>query len=134
LDIKPENTAVALATQRLNGLHATFQTAALNLETVCSIRPGQYQVALILSVLHHVINHRGIDYVAELLAELHAKIPILILELAHRGEDVHFAWKKSLPDDPLAILSACRNIHIQLLGSFPSQLSTATRPMYLITK
>jgi hypothetical protein len=134
LDIKPENTAVALATRRLNGLGATFQTAPLDLGTVGAISPGDYDVALLLSVLHHIIHERGINYVARLLAELLARIPTLILELAHRNEEVGFAWRNSLPKDPLAILSACPNIQVRALGHFPSHLSTSTRPMYLITR
>jgi len=132
IDIKPENTAVARATQRLNGLEATFQTGVLDLETVRAISPGEYDVALALSVLHHITHQRGIDYVARLLAELLARIPTLILELAHRDEEVRFAWRNSLPEDPLAILCACPNVHVRILGHFPSHLSATTRPMYLI--
>ncbi len=133
-DIKPENMAVALATQRLNGLPATFQTAPLDLNTVCAISPGEYDVALILSVLHHITHKCGIDYVVQLLAQLHARVPTLILELAHRNEDVPFAWRSSLPEDPLDILAACGNIQVETIGHFPSHLSNITRPMYIITQ
>jgi hypothetical protein len=133
-DIKPENTAVALATQRLNGLAATFKTLPLDLNTVSAILPGEYDIALILSVLHHITHQRGIDYVAQLLAELLSRIPVLILELAHRYEDVRFAWRNSLPEDPLAILPACRNVQVHTLAHFPTHLSTTTRPLYIITR
>lgn len=134
IDIRPENTAVALATQRLNGLPTTFKTAALDQGTVAAISPREHDVALILSVLHHITHQRGIDYVAGLLAELLARIPVLILELAHRNEAVGFPWRASLPEDPLAILGACPRVKVQTLGHFPSHLSTATRPLYLITQ
>ena len=133
-DINPQNTAVALTTQRLNRLHASFQTALLDLNTVQAIAPGEYDVALMLSVLHHITHQRGIDYVAQLLAGLLARIPILILELAHRGEDVRCAWRSSLPQDPLAILCASGNIQIRILGQFPSHLSNATRPLYIVSR
>ena len=133
-DIKPANTAVALATQRLNGLPATFQTRPLDLNTVCSISPGECDVALILSVLHHVTHNCGIDYVVQLLAQLLARVPTLVLELAHRNEEVRFAWRRSLPEDPLDILSGCDNFRVEIIGHFPSHLSNSARPMYLVTR
>jgi Methyltransferase domain len=134
LDIKPENTAVALAAQRLNRLPATFHTAPLDLNTVQSVGPKQYEAALILSVLHHITHRCSIDYVARIMAELMDRIPVLVLELAHRNEDVNFAWRNSLPPDPLAILSLCHNPEIRLLGHFPSHLSDATRPLYVVNR
>ena len=134
-DIKPGNTAVAIATGRLNGLgRATFRTASLDLDTVRTIAPGTFDVALVLSVLHHVTHRQGMDYVVELVSELFARIPVLVLELAHRGEDVPYPWRRSLPEDPLAVLAGCHEAQARLLGHFPSHLSTATRPMYLVTR
>jgi Methyltransferase domain len=133
-DINSKNTAVALATQRLNGLPATFKTAALDLEKVRGIPSGEYDVALILSVLHHITHQKGIAYVTKLVSELLERIPTLVLELAHRDETVQFPWQKSLPDDPLEILSASPDVQVKLLGHFPSHLSRSTRPMYLITR
>jgi len=133
-DISPKNTDVARATQQLNGLNASFKTAALDLPLVREIQQREYDVALILSVLHHITYQKGVAYVAELVAELLSRIPVLVLELAHRDEDVTFAWKDSLPDDPLSILIACGDVRTKLLGHFPSHLSRSTRPMYLITR
>jgi O-antigen chain-terminating methyltransferase len=133
-DIRPQNTAVATAAQKCNGLPATFATAALDLNTIRAISPGQYDAALILSVLHHIIHQRGVEHVTQLVAELLSRIPALIVELAHREEPVPFAWRNSLPDDRLAILAACRNIHVRPLGHFQSHISPSTRPMYLITR
>ena len=132
VDIKPQNTAVSLATARLNGLGAKFKTAPLDIESVCAIEAGQYDVALLLSILHHVIHQHGIEYVTQLMAKLLARVPTIVLELAHRDEDVKFAWRNSLPHDPLAILSACPNVQVQILDHFSSHLSTSTRPMYLV--
>lgn len=133
LDINPENTAVAVATREVNGLaSASFGTASLDIETVQLIPPGRFDVALALSVLHHVIHRRGLDYVSQLVAELLARVPKLVLELAHRDEDVAFAWRTSLPDDPLAVLSACGDVKVLELGRFSSHLSGSTRPMYLV--
>jgi O-antigen chain-terminating methyltransferase len=133
LDIKPENTAVARGVQHLNGLNATFGTASLDMQTVHSISPGEYDVALMLSVLHHIHHRHGTDYVARLLADLLDRIPMLILELATKDEAVRFAWRESLPADPLAILSACGNINVRKLGLARSHLSDSERPIYVIS-
>jgi O-antigen chain-terminating methyltransferase len=134
IDINPANTAVAVATQRLNGVSATFLTAALDIDLVRSIPHGAYDVALLLSVLHHVNHRHGTAYVANLIAELLARVPRIVLELAHRDEDVRFAWRESLPSEPLQILSAAQGASARLLGHFPSHLSAATRPMYLVNR
>ena len=131
-DINPANTAVALATQRLTHIPAIFKTAPLDLDTVRGIAPGTCDVALILSVLHHITHKHGIDYVATLMAELLARIPMLVLELAHKNEDVKFAWQASLPEEPLEILKGCSGVQAKLLGHFRSHLSASTRPMYLV--
>jgi hypothetical protein len=133
-DINPGNTSVALSVQQLNGLPATFQTATLDLSLVHGIDDGQYDVALLLSVLHHITHQKGIDYVSDLLARLLDRVPTLVLELAHRNEDVRFPWRESLPYDPLEILSACPDVRVKLLGHFPSHLSNSVRPMYVISR
>lgn len=133
-DVNRKNTEVALATQRLNRLPATFKTAALDLTTVRRIPSGKYQVALILSVLHHIIHRYGLRYVTELMVELLDRIPTLVLELAQRNEEVTFPWRESLPEDPLSILSLCGQINVQLLGESRSHLSTASRPLYLVSR
>ena len=133
-DINPANTAVALATQRLTGIPTIFKTAALDLDTVRAIAPGTCDVALILSVLHHITHKQGLDYVATLMADLLARIPTLILELAHKNEDVKFAWQASLPENPLDILKNCPGVQTRLLGHFASHLSASTRPMYMVCR
>ena len=134
LDINPLNTDVALAAQRLNGLPATFGTAALDLPTVRRIAPGEYDVALVLSVLHHLSYRYGNDYVAELVAALLERIPVAVFELAHRGEPVSCGWRASLPEDPLSILRLSGAIQVSLIGRSQSHLSGAGRPLYLVRR
>jgi hypothetical protein len=133
-NVTPRVADTFVDTQRINGLAATFKTAPLDLNTVSTILPGEYDVVLALSVLHHITLRRGIDYVKQLVAERLARIPIRIVELAHRDKDVNFAWRESLPEDPLGIFSACPHIRVHRLGDFSSHLSSSVRPMYLITR
>lgn len=134
LDIRAANTAVACGTGKLNGLNATFGTAALDPQTIAGIAPGDYDVALILSVLHHITHRHGIDHTAGLLASLLDRVPVLILELALKTEDVKFPWRESLPTDPLAILSACGKVKVRMLGESRSHLSNADRPIFMVTR
>jgi O-antigen chain-terminating methyltransferase len=134
LDINPLNTDVARAAQRLNGLPATFRTAALDLHTVRRIAPGEYDVALVLSVLHHLSYRYGNDYVAELVAALLERVPVAVFELAHRGEPVNCGWRASLPEDPLSILRLSGAIQVSLIGQSQSHLSGAGRPLYLVRR
>lgn len=134
LDINPLNTEVALAVQRLNGLPATFRTAALDLKTVRELAPGEYDVALVLSVLHHLTHRHGNNYVADLVATLLERVPTAVFELAGRDEPVNFAWRESLPEDPLAILRSCGPVTATLIARSPSHLSGAARPLYLLSR
>jgi hypothetical protein len=59
---------------------------------------------------------------------------MLILELARKEENVRYAWRSSLPEDPLAILSACGDVQVRMLGEFSSHLSDADRPIYAVTR
>jgi SAM-dependent methyltransferase len=134
IDNLPQNIAVAEVVQSINNLPARFTCAELSLDFVRSLPAGHYDAALILSVLHHITHQHGLAYTRELLAELIERIPTLILELAHRNESVSFPWRQSQPEDPLEILSACRNIRTQKLGDFDTHLSNVRRPLWLITR
>jgi hypothetical protein len=133
VDINPRNTATALACQQLNGIAASFRTGALDLTGVRELPGGAYDVALVLSVLHHIIASHGIDHVAQLVGELHRKVPTLVLELAHRDEPVAYAWRERLPHDPLEVLRECPRARVQALARSRSHLSSSTRPLFLVT-
>ena len=133
-DINPKNIKMSLACQQLNGLPATFDATPLSLESAQGIAPNTYDVALILSVLHHIGHQNGLDYVQALMKTLLERIPVLVLELAHREEGVQYPWRMSLPKDPLAILATCPAFHVTRLGDFPSHLSDSTRPLFLVER
>ena len=104
------DVAVAETVRRINGLCALFQRGAeLTVEYARGIPAGRHDVGLILSLLHHIIHRRGLTYAQELVGELLERVPVLILELAHRDEEVRHPWRASQPEDPLAVLAACGN-------------------------
>jgi SAM-dependent methyltransferase len=134
IDHYPDHIAVARATQRLNGLKADFQIGSLDAAAVQAIAPGQFDVALILSVLHHITHHNGLAYTAQMVADLFNRVSVLVLELAHRYEDVGYPWRLSQPEDPLAVLGACGRVKVRVLGQYASHLSSSMRPMILVTR
>jgi O-antigen chain-terminating methyltransferase len=128
------NVAVAETVRRINGLPCSFRCAELSVEYVRGLSAGRYDVGMILSVLHHITHLRGLAYVQELLGELLERVPVLILELAHRDEDVRYAWRESLPEDPLAVLAACRNVRTEKLGEFETHLSAVRRGLWRVDR
>jgi hypothetical protein len=128
------NVAVAETVRRINGLQCSFECAELTVEYVRGIPVGRYDVGMILSVLHHVIHRRGLAYAQELMAELLERVPVLILELAHRDEDVRHPWRASQPEDPLAVLAACRRVRVNKLGEFGTHLSTVRRGLWRVDR
>lgn len=133
-DFNPDNVAVAQLVACRNGIPAEFEVRELNRSLVRSIPPGSHDVVLALSVFHHVIHEQGLRRAQELLAELCERVPLVVLELALRQEEVKAAWKKSLPADPLELTRLCQDVGVQYLGDFPTHLSHATRPLYLLTR
>lgn len=133
-DFRPQNVAVAEAVQRLNGLPVAFETKALTIDSAREIPPGAFDVALIMSVLHHVVHERGLEYVQELLATVLERIPTLVLEIALRHEEVKFPWRDSQPEDPLALLARCPNAKVRKIGEFKTHLSPVLRPTYLVQR
>lgn len=110
----------------------SFATQAFDLPYIQKIQYGKYNIAFLLSVVHHIICEHGIEYTQNLMQTLCEKIPIIIIELALQHEDVPFPWKKELPLNELDIFNTCKNIRINKLGYFPTHLSHVKRPLYII--
>jgi SAM-dependent methyltransferase len=132
IDLSASNVAVAQTVRRINRLSCSLSCAQLTLEYVRTIPVGRYNVGLLLSILHHIIHREGLEYARELVGELSRRIPVLVLEMAHREEQVSCDWRNSLPEDPLEVLSSCQNVHLQKLGEFETHLSPVPRPLWLL--
>lgn len=130
-----KNAEVARRIGALNGLNVDFRTKEFNSETVTSIPYDKFDAAFILSVFHHIIRFNGLPYTQELVKSLMDRVPVLIVELAKKGEDPKLPWDASQPEDELAIFDLVRDeIEITKLGDFGNHLSSKTRPLYAIQK
>jgi O-antigen chain-terminating methyltransferase len=131
-DYDTKVAATAKRVQEFNRIPVNFRVGTLDKEFVNKIPDNTYNVAFILSVLHHVGNINGFTYVQQLLCELTNKIPIVFVELAIREEDVPHSWRNNLPNDPLETFSCCNNSEVTKIGEFPTHLSNTKRPLFMI--
>ena len=90
----------------------------------------------LLSVLHHVVYHQGLEQTQQLMRDLLRRVPVLVLELARKGEDPELFWDAALPEDELDILALVRD---EVEASCRSGCSTPTcsdkaRPLYVVAR
>ncbi len=134
IDFDPKAVALARRLASYDKLPATFHIGPVTPEFARALTPGEFDVALVLSLLHHVIREHGLARAQELLAELSARVPLVFVELAVKEEDVSHAWRDALPDDPMETFALCRNVDVVKLGEFPTHLSGVRRPLYLVSR
>jgi O-antigen chain-terminating methyltransferase len=127
------NTEFSRMVGEINGIETTIKTKLFDADTVKTIRSGEYDAVLLLSVVHHILHYNGLEYTQKLMKDLLERTPLLIVELAKRGEDKKLFWNAAQPEDELAIFDLIKDdIVIEKLGDFSNHLSKHTRPMYAI--
>ena len=131
----PKNVEIARLIGQINGLPTKFKTKELYLDSLDDIHIGEFDIVIILSVLHHIIHYKGLQYVQEIIKNLIDKVPILILELALKNEDETLFWNEAQPENELEIFNLIKDeIIIEKIGEFPTHLSLKQRPLYKISK
>jgi SAM-dependent methyltransferase len=131
----PSNTEVAQLIGELNGLPSRIRTQQFDPDSVSTIAPGQFDVVTLLSVLHHVVYHQGLEQTQQLMRDLLRRVPVLVLELARKGEDPELFWDAALPEDELDILALVRDeVDVVSLGTFDTHLSDKARPLYVVAR
>lgn len=106
-------------------LQATFKTTRIE-EYVGRLLPGQFDLVLGLSVFHHLIHEKGLDFVHTLLDKISKVIPAAIFEVALKEEPLY--WGQSQPEDPMQTLQHYTFVHE--LGQNKTHLSEIVRPLY----
>lgn len=132
-EARVENAEVSRLIGDINGIPIDIKTKLFDDKTVETIRTGQYDTVFILSVLHHIIYYNSLEYTQKLMKELLQRVPLVIVELAKKGEDRKLFWDKAQPKDELAVFDLIKDdIIIEKLAEFPNHLSKKTRPLYAI--
>lgn len=134
-DFRAKNAEVSRLVGEINGIDVTIKTKQFDLDTVKTIQPGTIDVAFILSVIHHITYYNNLEYTQKLMKELLDRVPMVIVELAKKGEDEKLFWNDAQPEDELAVFDLVKDyVDIKQIGSFPIHLSTGTRPLYVIRR
>jgi hypothetical protein len=134
-DIDPRNVAICQEIQRYTPGDATFVQEDLSAETVAHIAPGEYDYAFFFSLLHHIVQNKGLEYVQSMMQVLTERIPVLFVELALKSEipPPGYTWDAHLPEDELAIFQTCGPLDIQIVGHFATHVGPIARPLYRVT-
>lgn len=134
-EYNPKNAEVARLIGQINGVEATFKTKEFNLDSVNALQDNEFDVVTILSVMHHVTFYKGLDYSKKLMKALLEKCPIVIVELAKKGEDKKLEWDASQPKDELEIFNLVKDeVTIKKIGEFSNHLSKNKRPLYVVSR
>ncbi len=121
----------------INGINVCFRVAEFDLDYINLIQKSEHDVVFLLSVIHHIIYFKGIEYTKKMMKVLLDKVPVIIVELAVKDEEnkeKDLCWREALPNDSLSIFENCQDIHINLIGYFSTHLSSVKRPLYAISK
>ncbi len=134
-DFNFKNCQVSNLAKKVNGIEAArFHFRALDSQTVEQIPYDTFDCVLGLSVFHHVALYNGFDYAQDLLARLLDRVPILIIEMANKSEDVGSEWKEFLPQDEMEFFARVKDCTIETLGAFDTHLSETKRTMYVVKR
>ncbi|HHJ4384933.1 TPA: methyltransferase domain-containing protein, partial [Citrobacter freundii] len=129
IDFQQENINVCRALAEENpGFAADFRVGRIE-EVIDALEEGEFDLAIGLSVFHHIVHLHGIDEVKRLLSRLADVTQAVILELAVKEEPLY--WGVSQPDDPRELIEQCA--FYRLIGEFDTHLSQVPRPMYLVS-
>ena len=135
-DIDPRNVSLCREIQRFTPGEATFEQAELTPEAVAEIAPGDFDYAFFFSLLHHIVQSKGLDHVQAMMRALTERIPVLFVELALRSETPlpGYDWEGHLPDDELTLFTTCDKLDITLVGRFPTHVCPVPRPLYRVSR
>lgn len=134
-EYNPKNTEVAKLIGEINGVEVDFFTKEFDLESVKKISSTDFDAVIILSVLHHTNMFKGLDYTQKLMKELIDKIPVVVVELAKKGEDKKLKWDKHQPKNELDVFALVKDyVTIEKIAEFPNHLSDKTRPLYIVKR
>lgn len=129
VDFQEKNIAVCLALANENPqLNASFYTGRIE-EAIDALEPGQYDLAIGLSVFHHIVYICGVERTKHWLTRLASCTEAMILEIVLRKEPLY--WGPSQPEDPRELLRDCVFYHE--IARFNTHLSTIYRPLYVVS-
>ncbi|MDB9308382.1 protein kinase [Aphanizomenon sp. CS-733/32] len=137
IDNNIDNVLASRLISELNGIDVCFRVAEFDLDYINLIQESEYDVVLLLSVIHHIIYLKGLEYTKKMMKILLERVPVIIVELAvkdEENEEKDLSWIEALPNDSLSIFESCQDIYINTIGYFSTHVSSVKRPLYAISK
>ncbi|WP_334141205.1 methyltransferase domain-containing protein [Atlantibacter hermannii] len=129
LDFLPANIDVCKALAEENpSLNVQFSVGKIE-EYIDTLQAGQFDMAIGLSVFHHLVHIYGLEKVKQLLHRLTDVTEAVIVELAIKEEPLY--WATSLPENPAEHIEQCA--FYSLIDMFETHLSDIYRPMYIVS-
>lgn len=126
VDFCGQNINLCRALAEENGLNCSFEHEKVTQEFSDEL-DDDYDVVLLLSVIHHSCNESGFDYARKIVETLSRKSKIIITELAVKAEPVY--WNKNLPE---SYEEWFKNIaFFDELDFFETHLSGVKRPLII---
>jgi hypothetical protein len=139
VDSDARNVNLSAVTAKYMNIPATYETNIVDQEYISGIVKGQYNVALLTSIMHHIGKQIGLEGSQEFLEQLHEKVPVLFVELASKNE-AGLALASHIPDTLTDYFLLLDSPKITPLGSFDSMFLSkdggdhAPREMYMIER
>lgn len=99
-------------------------------DVIGTLRAGNYDLMLGLSVFHHIIHEHGVDFVQGLFTAASRVIDTFIVEFALSSEPLY--WAESQPDNPRTLLSAMPFVHE--LARHETHLAAIARPLLFASR
>jgi SAM-dependent methyltransferase len=128
VDIDPANIRFCQTLARYNGSSARFE--AMDFFGVAESRDADWEnldCLLLLNVVHQLIFSQGLHYATMMLGRLAKRVDVVFIELARKAEYMSHGKDHLLPDDPAAVLSACRDCEVKLIKHHG-------RPLYRVSR
>lgn len=127
VDFLDKNIAVCNSLAQENpGLTVSFETGRVE-DTIAGLSPEQYDLALGLSVFHHIVHEKGVGAVKAMFDQAAAHCGALVVELALRDEPLY--WAPAQPEDPCSLLEGIAFVHE--LYRHETHLAPIPRPLFV---
>ncbi|MFO1305820.1 MAG: methyltransferase domain-containing protein [Burkholderiales bacterium] len=107
------------------GLDAQFVEADV-VDFATTLAPDRFDVALVLSVVHHVAHERSPEAARQFVAGCAERAQLLLVETALASEPMY--WAHALPEDPRDLFADVP--FVQAIARFPTHLSDVQRPLF----
>ncbi|WP_135211580.1 glycosyltransferase [Vitreimonas flagellata] len=105
-------------------LDVSFELRSIE-DLVPTLRAGDYDLVLGLSVFHHIAHGRGSGFVNELLRQISSSSLVGLYEFASAEEPLY--WAQSLPPDAREFLTSYA--FVREIARFDTHLSSVSRPL-----